>query len=305
MNDHDARDREVRDYVRNRMAADVPPGFNRDVMNQVQRTDQRRRGFAWPIFTSIATVAAAVALVVIGLGLLNGSDDGVGAEPTSSASASPANSPSPSPSAEASAPEESASAEPTPSPTSSPIAEPTTGDGEFGPIHSMAPEEAFQNAQTCETQGVITTVGETTDIGWTISFPEGWFTNEETDSRSACTLFAPVEFELDADGIYPESVAIVGDVPPGGDFSTGGEITRTDEYTVDGVAAVRYEVAASDGGFSPDPMVMWAIAVAGGLPAEGNDRPYLILGAGSSDPDELAARVEVLDRMVATMDIHE
>ena len=292
MNQNDRRDQEVREYVRNRMAGDFPPNFTGDVMNQVHRTEQRRRGIAWPIFTGLATVAAAVAVIVIGLGIIN-QPNGVGSEPTPSSSASPAASPSSTAGA-------SASGAPSPS------AEPTTGgEGEFGPIHSMDPEEAFANGQSCGASSAITTVGTETDIGWTISFPEGWSTNEETESRSACTLFAPEPFEFGTDGTYPQTVAIVGDMPPGGDFSTGGEIIRTDEYTVDGVAAVRYEVAASDGGFSPDPAVLWIIAIAGNLPAEGNDQPYLSLSTGSSDPDELAMRVDVLDRMVATLDIGE
>jgi hypothetical protein len=297
MNENDGRDREVRGYVRNRMAADMPPEFTRDVMNDVHRTTQGRRGFAWPIFRGLATVAAAVAVVVIALGLIYQSN-GVGSEPSPSSSpserASPEATPSPTPGA-------SASEQPAPSAT----VEPTTGDGEFGPVHSLDPETAFEDGQSCEVSGVITTVDTDTDVGWTISIPEGWFTNDDTDTRSACTLFASEPFEVASDGTYPQSVEIVGNLPPGGDFSTGNEITRTDNFTVDGVAAVRHEIAASsEGGFaSPSPSVLWIIAVAGDLPAEGNDQPYLAIGTGSADPDELAARVDILDRMVATLNI--
>lgn len=287
MNENDGRNREVRDYVRNRMAADMPPEFTRDVMNDIQRTPQRRRGFGWPVFTGLATVAAAVAVVVISLALLN-QQDPVGSEPTPSTSASPEATQSPTPQA-------SVSEKAAPSPT----------DGEFGPILSMDPEEAFENGESCQVTNVITTVDTETDIGWRISFPAGWHTNEATDDRSACTLFASEPIEFASDGTYPQSVEIVGNVPPGGDFSTGGEIIRADEYTVDGVAAVRYEIAASEGGFTPDPSVLWIIALAGNLPAEGNDQPYLALSTFSSDPDELAAWADVLDRMVATLDVGE
>jgi hypothetical protein len=167
----------------------------------------------------------------------------------------------------------------------------------------MPPESAFENGESCQVTNVVTTVNTESDIGWTISFPEGWYTNDGTDDRSACTLFASEPIVFAGDGTYPQSVEIVGNVPPGSDFSTGGEITRTDEYTVDGVAAVRYEVAASEGGFSPDPAVLWVIAVAGNLPAEGNDQPYLILSTGSSDPAAMATQADILDRMVATLDL--
>ena len=96
MNENDGRDREVLEYVRNRMVADLPPEFTRDVMDDVHRTTQRRRGFAWPILAGLATVAAAVAVVVIGLGLIN-RPGGVGSESTPSPSASPSATPSPTP----------------------------------------------------------------------------------------------------------------------------------------------------------------------------------------------------------------
>jgi hypothetical protein len=290
MNENDVQDREVLDYVRNRMAADMPPEFTRDVMSDVHRTTQRRRGFAWPIFTSLATVAAAVAVVVIGLALIN-QPDGVGSESSPSPSASPAITPSPTP-------EASTSEEATPSPS----AEPTIGEGEFGPIHSMAPDDAFANGQTCEVTNAIVNA-EPTTLAWSISFPEGWSTNaESTDFRSSCTLFdsEPVDASDDQ-----STVAIVTETPPGGDFTTDGSSVTTTEYTVDGVAAVRYDIEPRDGGFVTAPMVVWVIAIAGNLPAEGNDQPYLIFQTYSDDPDAFAEWTDVLDRMVATLDIGE
>jgi hypothetical protein len=100
-------------------------------------------------------------------------------------------------------------------------------------------------------------------------------------------------------------VAITIDIPPGGDWSTDNEIILTEQYTVDAVPALRHEIAGADGGFSPDPSVLWIIGIAGNLPAVGNDQPYLAIAAYSSDPNDLAEWIEVLDRMVATLDIGE
>ncbi len=240
----------------------------------------------------LATVVAAIAVAVIGLGLIN-QPDGVGSQPTPSMSQSQGPTRSPSPDL------------PTENPaTPSPTFEPAPTDGEFGPIHSMAPEVAFENGESCEVSGVVTTVGTETDLGWTISFPEGWHTNESADDRSACTLFAPEPFEVGSPGgTYPDTVPIVGNVPPGGDIGIGGEVTRTDRYTVDGAAAVRYEVAPAAGGFTQEPEILWVIALAGSLPGEANDQPYLVLSTSSADADELAALTDVIDRMVATLDI--
>lgn len=287
MNQNDRCDQEVRGYVRNRMAGDVPPDFTGNVMNQVHRTDQRRRGFAWPIFTGLATVAAAVAVVVIGLGLIN-QPNGVASEPTPSPSASPSASPSSTP---------EASATPSPSP------EPTTSDGEFGPIHSMSPEEAFENGQSCESPAAMTTTGEPTQIGYTISFPEGWYTNDESETHSACTLFGPEPFEVGSDGMVPESVAIEANLPPGGDYGPGGSSVTTQEYTVDGVAAVRYDLRPESGGFITEPTIAWVIAIAGSLPGEDNTQPYLVISTSSADPDQFAEWTDIIDRMVATLDI--
>ena len=293
MNQNDARDRQIRDHVRGRMGADAPPEFTGNVMTEIHRSPQRRRGLAWPIATGLVTVAAAAAVVAIGLGLLDGKTDvGVGPSPSASASASPSGSETASPSASASPPV-----------SSSPSAEPTIQDGEFGPIHSMAPDEAFPDPQTCEVAGAITTNGETSEVGYTIAYPAGWYTNEEGASRSACTLFAPQPFELREDGMVPEQVAIEANLPPGGDYGAGGTVVSTEEYTVDGVAAIRLEISPEDGGFVREYTVAWVIAVAGALPAEGNDRPYLVLSASSPDEAEATEWAEVLDRMVATLDI--
>ena len=293
MTENDGDDREVREYVRNRMAADMPPEFTRNVMNDVHRTTQRRRGFAWPILTGLATVAAAMAVVVIGLGLIN-QQDPVGSEPTPSTSVPSAATSSPTP-------EASASEEATPSPS----AEPTTGDGEFGPTHSMAPEDAFANAQTCENPDAITTVGELSGLSYTVAFPEDWYTNEGSESRSACTLFASKPFEAPDDQSIPAEVAIAANVPPGGDFGGVGPAVISEEFTVDGVAAIRYDIPAEEGGFTTEHTIIWIIAIAGNLPAEGNDQPFLAFSTASSDPEELAREADILDRMVATLDIGE
>lgn len=278
MNEHDRRDQEVRNYVRNRMAGEIPPEFVGNVMNDVHRTPQRTRGPAWPIFATLATVAAAALAVVVGLNLLDGG--GVGNQP--------------SPSGQSSA---SATAQPTASPT----AVPSTGEGEFGPIHSMAPEDAFANGQACEVIDAIVNAEQTT-LTWRVSFPDGWSTNEDsTGLRSACTLFAPEPFEASDDQAIPETVAIVTDIAPGGDYAPDGASFTTMEYTTDGVPAVRYEI--EPGGFVTDPTVAWIIGIAGALPAETNDKPYLIFSTRSADAAELALWTDVLDRMVATLDI--
>ena len=284
--------------MRNRMAGEVPPEFVGSIMNVVHQTDQRRHSTAGPVLAGLATVAAAIVIVVVGLNLLN-RDGGVGADatptPAASASVSASAAPSASTSAEAS---ESASAEA----SASASAAATSEEGAFGPLYGMSPDEAFENPQTCENPGAISN-GEPSTVTYSISFPDGWFTNSGNDAWAECSLFAAEQFEVSNDGTVPEQVAVTVNVPPGGIFDPGGESFTTEEYTVDGVAAVRYEIEPTDGGFVSEPTVVWIIAIRGALPAEGNDQPYLAISTSSGDPDEFTEWVDVLDRMVATLDI--
>ena len=207
-------------------------------------------------------------------------------------------------SSSAPAPSATPDASATDGPTASPTPRTTTGEGEFGPIHSMAPEDAFANGQTCTVREAIVNA-EPTDLTWAIAFPEGWSTNgESTELRSGCTLFGQVPFEAPDTQAVPETVAIATDVPPGGDFVPDGASVTT-QYTVDGFAAVRYEIAPGDGGFVARPTVVWIITIAGNLPGVANDQPYLAFQTSSDDPDELAEWTAVLDRMVATLNIGE
>ena len=261
-------------------------------MSDVHRTPQRRRGWGgWPVLAGLVTVAAAAALVIVVLPLLDG--DGVGEGPTPSASASVETSASSVPSEAPSAAESaSASADPTEEPI-----------GEFGPIWSMTPEEAFGAARSCENPGAITSVGSPTDDRYGISMPEDWHFNTAFDNWAECTLFGPEPIEPTSDGTTPEGAVIVINLPPGGDFMPDGSSVETEEYTVDGVAAVRYTI--QPGGFVTAPTVVWIVAINGQLPAEGNDMPYLAVQTSSSDADELQRNVDVLDRMIATLDILE
>jgi hypothetical protein len=266
-------------------------------MNEIHRTPQQRRDPLWTALAAVGTVAAAALLVIAGLSFVGRGP--IGEDPSQSPAPQ-----QPTPTADAS---ESPTAEPSPTPTrdatASPTAEPTAGAGEFGPIHSMAPDDAFDNPQSCEVANAIDTVGDETGISYSLAFPEGWFTNEATDRRSACTLFAEEEFAYSDDAPMPEEVAIVSNLPPGGDLGPGGTITSVEEFTVDGRPAARYEIEPEPGGFIREAAVLWVVGVAGQMPAEGNDRPYLVMSTSSADADELARLGDVLDRMVATIDI--
>lgn len=96
MSDLDTDPKEVMSYVRDRMRGNLPPDFVGGVMSQVSQTPQRRRGWtAWQLAAGLTAAAAAVAVVVIGLSLLNGRNVGNEPTPTPTASQSPSASESP------------------------------------------------------------------------------------------------------------------------------------------------------------------------------------------------------------------
>ena len=224
MNENDVQDREVLDYVRNRMAADMPPEFTRDVMNDVHRTTQRRRGFAWPILTGLATVAAAAAVVVIGLGLINQPND-VGSGPSPSASTSrrsrrrrasrrrrhPARPPRRLRQSSQHRPRRSSR-------------RPARANSDRSTRwHRRMRSRTHRPARS---QDAIVN-GEPTDLGWTDLLPRG-LVNQRGRHRLPLGMHAVRVGALRGadDQTIHRSVAIVTNMPPGGDFTTAVEITH-------------------------------------------------------------------------------
>ncbi|MDQ3688809.1 MAG: hypothetical protein M3406_01985 [Chloroflexota bacterium] len=311
MNGRDEGTGEVRDYVRQRMNTEMPPDFVGEVMHEVLRTPQRGGWGGWPIVAGLATVAAAV--VAVGIGLSVAGPGGTGSTsppPTVSVSQAPA--PSASQPLETSAP--SVSAEPLssasqPLETSAPSGSPEPlPSGPFGPVWQMAPGVAFGEAQSCENPFGLPTAEEGENVAWRTSFPAGWTTHGYT---GPCMWFGPRPWEPDLDdAVPPDEVAIVislldGRVTPTSIEFEGGIIRGEQRYTVDGLPAIRYEVEGSDGEFLSGDGVVWVIGVEGELPSF--DRlftpNYMTIFTSATEAGRLAQQVDVLDQMVATLEI--
>lgn len=286
----------VRDYVRQRMNREMPPDFVGEVMHEVRRTPQRSRWAGWPLVASVATVAAAVAAVGIGLSLVR--PGGVGSGSPSPTVLTPSTAPSGA--AETSAPsvsaEPSVSTEPVPS-------------GPFGPVWHMAPDVAFTDPQSCENPFGLPTAEEGENVAWRIWFPGEWHAAEAY--LGECFWFGPQPWERNVeDPMPPDEVAIVislldGRVTPTSAEFEGGTIVSEERYTVDGLPAIRYEIAGSDGEFLTGDGVVWVIGVEGELPDF--DRlaipNYMAISTSATSAGRLVQQVEVLDRMVATLEI--
>ena len=74
-----------------------------------------------------------------------------------------------------------------------------TQDGlPFTVIESADADALFADADTCTSP----------EGGYTVSYPDSWYTNTALDNVPACSWFSPTYFELNASGDLPEEIAI-------------------------------------------------------------------------------------------------
>ncbi len=252
-------------------------------MNDVHRTTQRRRGFAWPILTGLATVAAAVAVVVIGLGLIN-QPNGIGSEPSPSPRRAPrrrrhrARRPRHLPQ----------SSRPRPQPSSR---RPGTANSDRSTL--WIPRLPSRTDRAARLPAPSRRSARTpTSAGRCRSPRAGIRTTTPTRDRPArCLLPSRSRWRLT--GPTRSRLRSARNLPPGGDFSTSKDRRhrvvhrgrcRGRALRDRGVVGGRVRESRSGR--------LLGHRDRGNLPAEGNDQPYLMIATGSSDPDELA----MLDR---------
>ena len=100
----------------------------------------------------------------------------------------------------------------------------------FTVLDSPEADALFADADTCTNP----------DGGYTVSFPESWYTNTEIGEVSACSWFSPVFYEATEGGPLPEEIAIVITVFDGAIGFIWADL-YTEELSLDGLAARRSE----------------------------------------------------------------
>jgi hypothetical protein len=247
----------------------------------MRETTQRRRWIGWPLTVGILLSACG--------------SGGLGGAPTTTPIASPSDAETAQPSVSA---EPSASGEPSALPS-----------GPFGAVWQMDPAVAFEDPGSCENHAGLPTQEFGENVAWRISYPGDWSAQESL--TGPCMWFGPEPWEPDLENtVPPDEVAIQisvldGRVTPGSQEFEGGTVTQEEMFTVAGVPAMRYEVSASDGERLVGDGVIWVIGVQGQLPDfdELLIRNYMIVYTSSPDAGQLGERVDVLDRMVATLEL--
>ncbi len=289
-NDRELRDRRTREYVSSRMKHEPPPDLVHSIMREVDRTPQRRAALGWPLVAAGLAVAAGLLAVAV---LTTPPSGPVGGGPTPSLS--PTASPTVGPSASALV-EPTATPGPTAStgtsgPTIAPMPSPSA-IGPFGPVHGLAPAEAFAVPDDCENS-----VG-----GYRISMPDDWWYNTAFKAFDACQWFARTTFEVTDGATIPEEIAIVLKVSDG-EYGFFDEVISMEEFTVGGVPALRYEFEG-EGTFAGR-SVFWIVGIGGELPSEANTAPWLMARTSWQLSGDIDENINVLDRMIATLELIE
>jgi hypothetical protein len=284
--DREPRDRRAREYVRSRMKHEPPPDLVDSIMREVDRTPQRRGALGWPLVAAGLAVAGGLLAVAV----WNAAPSGpVGGEPTPSPTAERST-----PRSETQAPAASASAEPSalpsePDPT--PLPAPPAG------LHAMTPEDAFEVPDECANP----------EAGYRIWMPDDWWYNTAFDDFDACQWFALTTFDVTDGQTVPDEISVVLRTSDGGDFGLSGEVLSRGDYTVAGQPAVRFEFLGVGGGFMPigSRSVVWIVGIGGELPSETTTTPWLLASTSTEVPGNYEENVDVLDRMIATLEINE
>lgn len=283
--EREARDGRAREYLSRRMKHEPPPDLVDSIMREVDRTPQRRGPLGWPL----AAAGFAVAAGLVALAVWNANPSGsVGSNPTPSPTAELSESPS-----ESAAPSMPASAEssaPPSEPAPTPLPAPPSG------IHAMTPEDAFAVPDDCANPVA----------GYRIWMPDDWWYNTAFDDFDACQWFALTTFEVTDAQAVPDEISItLRTSADGGDFGRSGEVLSRAEYTVAGVPAVRYEFLGVGGGFMPigSRSVVWIVGIGGALPSETTTTAWLVASTGTEKPGNYEENVDVLDRMLATLEL--
>ncbi|MGH2380366.1 MAG: hypothetical protein ACRDG7_03985 [Candidatus Limnocylindria bacterium] len=100
----------------------------------------------------------------------------------------------------------------------------------FTVLEGAEADALFADADTCTNP----------EGGYTVSFPESWYTNTEIGDVPACSWFSPVFYEATEGGPLPDEIAIVISVNEGAIAFIWVDL-YSEEVALDGYAARRYE----------------------------------------------------------------
>jgi len=143
--------------------------------------------------------------------------------------------------------------------------------------------------------------------GYTVTFPDDWYTNTAIGSWPACSWFSPVFFEVEDPDVVPAEVAIVITYEPEVEAIGMPSVALRNEQTeVGGRPTFRAEYVGVGGGFMDIGSFAYGYVVGmdGELPGEGE--PGAVLAATASwaveeEPEAYRLATAILDRIMGSL----
>jgi len=156
-------------------------------------------------------------------------------------------------------------------------------------IESAEADRLFANPDTCTNP----------EGGYTVSYPDAWYTNTEAGSVPACSWFSPTFYELREDGDRPREIAIEIDVFSGAIGFIWADL-YSENLVLDGFDARRYETGMTPDAAMPTDQFLYSyLAYLDDEPSEGR-KLWAFTGTDYGGSYELNRAV--LDRIMASLE---
>jgi len=178
----------------------------------------------------------------------------------------------------------------TPDPTPAPLVYESRPGSPISVIVDSAADQLFIDPDTC-TNPVA---------GYTVLYPDSWFTNTELGDVPACSWFSPVFYEADGVEVPPEIAIVMRSFRGAVGFVHEPDYTVAEEIAIDGWSGGRFEEL---GGFGPDgPLPRSVFTYEYRVSDGGAEFGFNVFGTTST---EMGGAYElnkaVLDRIMASM----
>jgi hypothetical protein len=147
--------------------------------------------------------------------------------------------------------------------------------------------------------------------GYTVTYPDDWYTNTAIGSWPACSWFSPTFYEVDDPEVVPDEIAIVLTYEPdSGPFGVLSVALSSEAVEVGGRPARRVEYIGVGGGFIDigSFLYQYRVWMDGQEPQEGETGDTLSANASwaiHDDPAEYRLATAVLDRIMASLTFDE
>ena len=142
--------------------------------------------------------------------------------------------------------------------------------------------------------------------GFTVAYPDSWYTNTEFGTVPACSWFSPTSYEVTTSDEVPDEVVITINVyfNPLGSF-TQPELSLQEEVPVSGFAGHRREqvgVTYESGGHEALPPSYHYFVVSGD---PRGDAPRILATSERDGALDYSLNKAVLDRIMASLEFHD